>query len=183
MSYHGGDTYACVCCDVCCVCVCVSPDELTIHEGDRVLGLVNNGDGWWVGELNGRKGMFPANYCRVCGLSLCGVFALSHAFSISLALQEVPEDEAKPDIEQASKAKAVQLSDVQMQNVRKLKRKPLPKLKLAYGAWGFYVREQCVVCTCADGPCLRLCVCGTDGPHQCSVFVLSRNLRDRVGQL
>jgi hypothetical protein len=37
-------------------------DELTIQAGD-VIGLVN-GDNpdWWEGELNGKIGVFPANY-------------------------------------------------------------------------------------------------------------------------
>ena len=37
-------------------------DELTIQAGD-IIGLINgdNAD-WWEGELNGKVGVFPANY-------------------------------------------------------------------------------------------------------------------------
>ncbi|XP_072284175.1 SH3 domain-containing kinase-binding protein 1 isoform X3 [Pyxicephalus adspersus] len=45
----------------------INEDELTIREGDIVL--VVNKDcvdaGWWEGELNGRRGVFPDNFVKL----------------------------------------------------------------------------------------------------------------------
>lgn len=40
-------------------------DELSFQEGDRILLLkrTESDDEWWVGELNGKRGSFPASYC------------------------------------------------------------------------------------------------------------------------
>jgi amphiphysin len=40
--------------------------DLSFKEGDRIKVLKKTGDvnDWWDGELNGRKGRFPANYCE-----------------------------------------------------------------------------------------------------------------------
>ncbi|KAH3700037.1 hypothetical protein DPMN_075003 [Dreissena polymorpha] len=35
------------------------PDELTIKVGDVIKNVVMEDRGWWEGELNGKKGMFP----------------------------------------------------------------------------------------------------------------------------
>ncbi|OAD73801.1 hypothetical protein PHYBLDRAFT_95741, partial [Phycomyces blakesleeanus NRRL 1555(-)] len=37
-------------------------DELTLRTGDiiRVLNAVD--DGWWLGEIDQRRGIFPVNY-------------------------------------------------------------------------------------------------------------------------
>lgn len=40
----------------------VNSDELNIREGDRILVTKRDDSGWWEGTLNGRSGMFPANY-------------------------------------------------------------------------------------------------------------------------
>lgn len=40
----------------------VNSDELNIREGDRILVTKKDDSGWWEGTLNGRSGMFPANY-------------------------------------------------------------------------------------------------------------------------
>lgn len=40
--------------------------DLSFREGDRikVLKKTESTDDWWEGELSGRKGKFPANYCQ-----------------------------------------------------------------------------------------------------------------------
>lgn len=43
-----------------------SPGDLSFQEGDRIkiIEKTETENDWWVGELNGRKGNFPANYCQ-----------------------------------------------------------------------------------------------------------------------
>lgn len=40
--------------------------DLSFREGDRIKIVKKTGtdQDWWVGELNGAKGNFPANYCK-----------------------------------------------------------------------------------------------------------------------
>lgn len=40
--------------------------DLSFREGDRIriVKKTATDQDWWVGELNGVKGSFPANYCR-----------------------------------------------------------------------------------------------------------------------
>lgn len=40
--------------------------DLSFREGDRIriVKKTETDQDWWVGELNGSKGSFPANYCR-----------------------------------------------------------------------------------------------------------------------
>lgn len=43
------------------------PDELTVAAGDVVKGVSKAGEeGWLQGELGGKKGIFPANFVKVC---------------------------------------------------------------------------------------------------------------------
>ncbi|KJE97959.1 hypothetical protein, variant [Capsaspora owczarzaki ATCC 30864] len=42
--------------------VAQNADELTLKENDVVIVKSKKEDGWWEGELNGRVGLFPANY-------------------------------------------------------------------------------------------------------------------------
>ena len=37
-------------------------DELTLAEGDIVNITSQEDEGWWEGELNGKKGWFPSNF-------------------------------------------------------------------------------------------------------------------------
>ena len=41
--------------------------DLSFREGDRikVVKKTDSTDDWWEGELNGAKGSFPANYCKL----------------------------------------------------------------------------------------------------------------------
>ena len=41
--------------------------DLSFQEGDRikVVKKTDSTDDWWQGELNGVKGSFPANYCKL----------------------------------------------------------------------------------------------------------------------
>lgn len=40
-------------------------DELTLHVGDIIKNVSTADGGWWEGELNGKKGMFPDNFVKV----------------------------------------------------------------------------------------------------------------------
>ncbi|XP_028414309.1 CD2-associated protein-like isoform X2 [Dendronephthya gigantea] len=37
-------------------------DELSLAEGDLIRDIVKKEDGWWEGELHGKRGMFPENF-------------------------------------------------------------------------------------------------------------------------
>ena len=37
-------------------------DELTLKEGDYIRNIEKKEDGWWEGELSGKRGMFPENF-------------------------------------------------------------------------------------------------------------------------
>ena len=37
-------------------------DELTLKEGDFIRNIEKKEDGWWEGELHGKRGMFPENF-------------------------------------------------------------------------------------------------------------------------
>lgn len=39
-------------------------DELSFREGDVVTVIAKNTDGWWDGEANGARGVFPGNYVQ-----------------------------------------------------------------------------------------------------------------------
>ncbi|KAK6085462.1 SH3 domain-containing protein [Seiridium cupressi] len=43
-----------------------SAGDLSFQEGDRIKVVKKTGtdQDWWVGEIGGRKGSFPANYCK-----------------------------------------------------------------------------------------------------------------------
>jgi amphiphysin len=44
-----------------------SQGDLSFRENDRirVIKKTDSTDDWWEGELRGRKGSFPANYCKI----------------------------------------------------------------------------------------------------------------------
>lgn len=44
-----------------------SQGDLSFREGDqiKVIKKTDSTDDWWDGELKGRKGSFPANYCKM----------------------------------------------------------------------------------------------------------------------
>jgi hypothetical protein len=37
-------------------------DELGLKEGDLIRNIEKKEDGWWEGELHGKRGMFPENF-------------------------------------------------------------------------------------------------------------------------
>ncbi|KAF9523461.1 hypothetical protein CPB83DRAFT_862843 [Crepidotus variabilis] len=39
--------------------------DLKVAEGDRILLTERTSDDWWTGEIDGRKGLFPASYAKV----------------------------------------------------------------------------------------------------------------------
>ena len=40
-------------------------DELTMKVGDVIRSVVKMDGGWWEGELNGKRGVFPDNFVKV----------------------------------------------------------------------------------------------------------------------
>ena len=40
-------------------------DELTLRPGDVIHNVQKMDGGWWEGELNGKKGVFPDNFVKV----------------------------------------------------------------------------------------------------------------------
>lgn len=43
----------------------VNPDELSIKVGDTITNITVMDGGWWEGEVNGKRGMFPDNFVKV----------------------------------------------------------------------------------------------------------------------
>jgi hypothetical protein len=41
-----------------------NPEELHLKEGDIVTVIKKDDSGWWEGSLNGKVGIFPANYVQ-----------------------------------------------------------------------------------------------------------------------
>ena len=41
-------------------------DELSMNVGDVITNVVRIMDGWCEGSLNGKRGMFPDNFVKVC---------------------------------------------------------------------------------------------------------------------
>jgi cortactin len=37
-------------------------DEITFDPGDIIVNIEEVDDGWWLGEFNGQRGLFPSNY-------------------------------------------------------------------------------------------------------------------------
>lgn len=42
----------------------VNPEELQLNEGDVIIVTKKDDSGWWEGSLNGKVGIFPANYVQ-----------------------------------------------------------------------------------------------------------------------
>ncbi|KAK3515086.1 hypothetical protein QTP70_006315 [Hemibagrus guttatus] len=45
-------------------------DELTIAIGDIISNIRKDEGGWWEGEVDGRRGLFPDNFVRDFQLSI-----------------------------------------------------------------------------------------------------------------
>ncbi|KAF7776791.1 hypothetical protein Agabi119p4_5184 [Agaricus bisporus var. burnettii] len=41
------------------------PGDLELKEGQRVLVIERTSGDWWTGEMNGKKGLFPASYVKL----------------------------------------------------------------------------------------------------------------------
>lgn len=48
-------------------------DELTLKKGDIVTNVTQIEGGWWEGDLNGKRGMFPDNFVKVLAKELKSV--------------------------------------------------------------------------------------------------------------
>jgi hypothetical protein len=40
--------------------VAENAEELSITKGDQITVLEEIDEGWWIGEMSGKRGMFPA---------------------------------------------------------------------------------------------------------------------------
>ncbi len=40
-------------------------DELTIKQGDIISNVLQFEEGWYIGTLNGKEGVFPDNFVKV----------------------------------------------------------------------------------------------------------------------
>ncbi len=40
-------------------------DELTFAAGDLISVINKNDNGWWEGEVGGRRGLFPVNFTKI----------------------------------------------------------------------------------------------------------------------
>jgi hypothetical protein len=45
------------------------PRDLQFLRGDRIHVLMQHKSGWWEGELNGKKGLFPKSFVMIPGIS------------------------------------------------------------------------------------------------------------------
>ena len=44
----------------------VQDDELTLKTGQTITNITVMEEGWWEGEVNGQRGLFPDNFVEVC---------------------------------------------------------------------------------------------------------------------
>ncbi|XP_026307681.1 SH3 domain-containing kinase-binding protein 1-like [Piliocolobus tephrosceles] len=49
-------------------------DELTISVGEIITNIRKEDGGWWEGQINGRRGLFPDNFVRVTKLDMFGEY-------------------------------------------------------------------------------------------------------------
>ena len=40
-------------------------DEISFDVDDIITNIDQVDEGWWIGEINGRRGMFPSNYAEI----------------------------------------------------------------------------------------------------------------------
>ena len=40
-------------------------DEVTFDPDDIIENIEKIDEGWWVGDVNGKRGLFPANYVEL----------------------------------------------------------------------------------------------------------------------
>uniref|UniRef100_A0A8B9R937 Osteoclast-stimulating factor 1 n=1 Tax=Astyanax mexicanus TaxID=7994 RepID=A0A8B9R937_ASTMX len=70
------------CCQVMFDYTAVAEDELNLKKGDivTIISKASEDDGWWEGELNGRRGFFPDNFVMVIPMDtqVSGVGKCSH---------------------------------------------------------------------------------------------------------
>jgi len=43
----------------------MADDEISFDPNDIITNIEMVDNGWWAGEVNGQRGMFPANYCEI----------------------------------------------------------------------------------------------------------------------
>ena len=52
-------------------------DELTLEVGDIIKNIADVETGWWEGEVNGKRGLFPNNFVgeKLSGLCMLACYA------------------------------------------------------------------------------------------------------------
>ncbi|KAI3643428.1 hypothetical protein MP228_012983 [Amoeboaphelidium protococcarum] len=75
-------------------------NELSLNKGDVVTVIQEVDEGWWIGDLNGKKGLFPANYVEVIPKSVNGSGSNTRLASTST---ENLQYQAKPAVNFANK--------------------------------------------------------------------------------
>ena len=40
-------------------------DEISFNIGDIIENIEEVDDDWWIGEVNGKRGMFPAHFVKI----------------------------------------------------------------------------------------------------------------------
>jgi len=57
------------------------PDELSFQKGDHIQVVAYDTSGWWLGQLHGTCGLFPANYTRKMHNRHSGALSLEESFT------------------------------------------------------------------------------------------------------
>ncbi len=45
--------------------VVAGDDEVTFDPGDIITDIEQVDEGWWMGDVNGKRGLFPSNYAEL----------------------------------------------------------------------------------------------------------------------
>ncbi|KAK7477627.1 hypothetical protein BaRGS_00031105, partial [Batillaria attramentaria] len=80
-------------------------DELTLRVGNIIRNVITAEGGWWEGELNGKKGMFPENFVKVGGA--IGISMLLYRVSAFMIVLRSKEPAKKEEKREAAQRKSV----------------------------------------------------------------------------
>ena len=48
-----------------CICIAEGEDEVTFDPDDIIEDVEEVDEGWWMGTVNGKRGLFPSNYVEL----------------------------------------------------------------------------------------------------------------------